>query len=94
MAEALVMATFSENGLACLALRVEGDATNADGNSVAVEYIGRVPIDEAWAALSIAQQQAVLVAAAQAERNAVKAKVALAPQPSANVPAMRGTVTI
>lgn len=55
MPQAQVVASFTENGYACLAVRVG-----------VREVIGRVAMDDAWDALTAAQKKAALVDAARA----------------------------
>lgn len=66
MPQAQIVASFTEGGFACLAVRVR---ESAGPPPVDVEYIGRVPMDDAWQALTPAQKKAALVAAAKAERD-------------------------
>lgn len=64
MPQAQIVASFVEDGYACLAVRVN------EGPPGGTEYVGRVPMDDAWQALSAAQKKAALVAAAKAARDA------------------------
>lgn len=63
MPQATVVDSFTENGFACLAAMVVENGRNT-------EYVGRVPLDAAWQALSAAQKKAALVAAVKAVRDA------------------------
>lgn len=81
MATGTVVASFVEQGCACLAVRV----TEANGDNV--EYVARVLIDDAWNAMTTAQKKAALVAAAKAVRDA---QVVASPQGLG----ITGTVTL
>lgn len=72
-----------ENGLVCLAVAV-------DEGGRRFEYIGRVPVDGAWADMTNAQKKAALVAACKAARDAT---VGPATSPDAGV-ALSGTVSL
>lgn len=83
MATAQIVASFARDGYACLAVRVdEGPPLGS------AEYIGRVPLDDAWQAMTAAQKKAALVAACKAERDRL-----LAPPPPADL-GLTGQVTI
>lgn len=69
MPQATIVSSWVEHGFACLAV-----AVNENGQRV--EYVGRVPMDDAWQAMTLAQKKAALVAACRAARDA-----SLAPQP-------------
>ena len=62
MPNAQVVASFTENGFACLAVRVG-----------ATEFIGRVSMDAAWQAMSAAEKKQALVAAVKQVRDATLA---------------------
>lgn len=76
MPNAQVVASWTEPGFACLAVRVNEGETDDAGKPVAREYVGRVPIDDTWPALSAAQRKAALVAAVKAERDRSRALAA------------------
>lgn len=64
MPNAQVVASFTESGFACLAVRVNEGAPLGQ-----VEYIGRVQMDESWQAMTPAQKKAALVAACKQTRD-------------------------
>lgn len=66
---ATVVATWIERGHACMAVRVAADTT-VNGQPAAVEYNGRVPMDDAWTAMTGAEKKTALVAACKAVRDA------------------------
>lgn len=80
MANGTIVNVWRENGSVCLAVTV----AEAQGN---VEYIGRVPDDAAFAALSTAQKRTALVAACKAVRDAQTTV-------GAGVPSITGAVTL
>lgn len=63
MPQGTIVASFVEGGQACLAVRV------VEGPGQTIEYIGRVPLDEAWQAASNPARRALLVAAVKAARD-------------------------
>lgn len=82
MADAQIVAAWVAGGVAHLAVRVnEGTPLGQ------VEYVGRVPLDDDWQAMSPAQKKAALVQAVKAARDA-----SLAP-PTTDL-GLTGSVTI
>lgn len=72
MPNAQVVASWTEAGQACMAVRVN------EGAPFGVrEYIGRLAADDAWQALASAQKRAALVAACKATRDASTAPPAV-----------------
>jgi hypothetical protein len=65
VAAATIVKSWSEDGFACLAVRVTESAPR--GN---VEYVGRLAITPAFQALTTAQQKAALVVACTTSRDA------------------------
>lgn len=63
MPQAQIVASFTEHGFACLAVRVTEPGLGA------VEYVGKVAMDDDWQAMTPAQKKAALVAAAKAARD-------------------------
>lgn len=80
MPSAAVRRAWTERGFAHLAAAVD----NGDGTFT--EFIGSVPTDDAWQAMTTAQRKAALVAAVKAVRDAQSAA------PTAL--AITGTVTV
>lgn len=64
MPQAQIVASWVANGFACMAVRV------GEGPPGGTEYVGRVPMDDAWRALSGAQKKAALVEACKQVRDA------------------------
>ena len=81
---ATIVNSFVENGSVCLEVTV---TETENGAPRSISYIGRVPADAAFAALSNAEKKAALVAACKAARDAqFPAAVA--------APSLAGTVTL
>lgn len=85
---ATIVGSFYESGQVCLAVRVSADAADAAGKPIDVEYIGRVPLDDAWRSMSPPAQKAAMLSAVKSARDAQKSLASIP------VPAMTGQVTI
>ena len=89
MATATVAATWTERGYACMSVRVPNDTslTGTGAQTLTVEYVGRVLMDDAWNAMTNAEKKTALTAACKAVRDAQVT-------PAAAAPSITGTVTV
>jgi hypothetical protein len=74
MPQAQIVKAWTEGSDACMAVRVqETQVVDGASQSVAVEYVGRLAMDDGWAALTLAQKKAALVQACKSVRDAGQA---------------------
>lgn len=73
MTTATIVATYVENGMACVEVVVDEGEKDANGATVHHVYTGRVPVTSEFQALTNNQKRLALAAAVRAERDAQRA---------------------